>query len=150
MQRMIVSLCVTTLYILPHQREVVKYCGDAGFCGRDSAMKVTPFQQRVYDAILTIPKGKVATYQAVAARIGCGSARAVGQALRRNPFAPRVPCHRVIASDLTMGGFEGEVGGAAIRKKLHLLNREGVRFEGGKLAESSRLFTFPGRRRQGS
>ena len=110
-------------------------------------MKVTPFQQRVYDAISMIPKGKVATYQTVAARIGCGSARAVGQALRRNPFAPRVPCHRVIASDLTMGGFEGEVGGAAIQKKLTLLSKEGVRFEGGKLAERSRLFSFPGRHR---
>jgi methylated-DNA-[protein]-cysteine S-methyltransferase len=101
-------------------------------------MTVTPFQQRVYDAVARIPRGRVATYKDIAARIGCGSPRAVGQALKRNPFAPRVPCHRVIASDLTIGGFQGDRGGAAVRRKLRLLEGEGVRFTRGRLDESCR------------
>ncbi len=91
--------------------------------------QVTPFQKRVYDALCKIPAGKVATYGSLARRIGCGSAQAVGQALRRNPFAPEVPCHRVVAADGSPGGFDGARAGAKIRKKLTLLEREGVRFD---------------------
>ena len=105
-------------------------------------MSVTPFQQRVYDAVSLIPKGRISTYKAVAVQIRCGAPRAVGQALRRNPFAPRVPCHRVIAVDLTLGGFQGETQGPALRRKVSLLKREGVLFENGRLAEPGRLFTF--------
>ncbi len=105
-------------------------------------MSVTLFQQRVYDAVSLIPAGRVATYKGVAARIRCGSPRAVGQALRLNPFAPRVPCHRVIASDLTPGGFQGETAGPALRRKVRLLEHEGIRFTGGRLTEPNRLFTF--------
>ena len=65
----------------------------------------TEFEDKIYALILTIPRGKVATYKMVARAIGCGSCQAVGQALKRNPFAPRVPCHRIIASDLSIGGF---------------------------------------------
>lgn len=53
-----------------------------------------------------IPPGKVTTYGAMASALH-SSARAVGQAMRRNPFAPRVPCHRVIAVNLELGGFSG-------------------------------------------
>ena len=105
-------------------------------------MNVTPFQQRVYDAISLIPKGRVATYAGVAAFIGCGSPRAVGQALKVNPFAPQVPCHRVIAASLTLGGFQGEREGAAIERKRRMLAREGVRFKSRKLAEPERVFSF--------
>ena len=65
---------------------------------------ITSFQRRVYDAVVMIPAGCVSTYRLVALYIGCGAPRAVGQALRVNPYAPRVPCHRVIASDLRIGG----------------------------------------------
>ncbi len=105
-------------------------------------MTVTPFQMRVYGRTLEIPAGKVSTYAEVAAAIGCGSPRAVGQALRRNPFAPDVPCHRVIRSDLTIGGFAGRTSGGEIRRKLDLLEEEGVRFENGRLADESQLFRF--------
>ena len=103
---------------------------------------VTEFQNRVFAVTRRIPRGRVATYKAVAQAAGCMSSRAVGQALKRNPFAPRVPCHRVIASDLTIGGFEGEQAGAAIRKKIAMLAREGVAFENGKLKDSARLFAL--------
>ncbi|MDA3924899.1 MAG: MGMT family protein [Kiritimatiellae bacterium] len=65
--------------------------------------EITPFRQRVFDALLEVPCGYVTTYGALARRINCGSARAVGGALRHNPLAPEVPCHRVVASDLTIG-----------------------------------------------
>ncbi|MCK5801705.1 MAG: MGMT family protein, partial [Lentisphaeria bacterium] len=75
--------------------------------------------------------------------LGCRSFQAVGQALRRNPFAPEVPCHRVIASDLGIGGFGGETSGEKIRRKLDLLESEGVRFHDGKLAEPCRVHILP-------
>jgi methylated-DNA-[protein]-cysteine S-methyltransferase len=100
---------------------------------------VTPFQRRVYEALLQVPAGKVTTYGLLAKAIGCGSAQAVGQALRRNPFAPDVPCHRVVASDLTLGGFGGETAGENMRRKERLLASEGVRITNGKLADPTQL-----------
>ncbi len=103
---------------------------------------LTPFQRRVYRALLKIPRGKVTTYRLLAAHLGCGSYRAVGQALRRNPLAPLVPCHRVISSDLSPGGFQGRTDGRAATRKLMLLKAEGVRFVGGRLEDPSRVFDF--------
>ena len=72
-------------------------------CGKIPDVKPSPkptsFQMKVYKATSRIPRGKVATYGWVARQIGCRSAQAVGGALRVNPFAPKVPCHRVVASD---------------------------------------------------
>ena len=107
-------------------------------------MAITPFQKQVYDALSLVPRGSVTTYKALAAAIGCGSPRAVGQALKRNPYAPEVPCHRVIASDLRLGGFHGEVSGTAVSKKRALLAEEGVRFSSGRLVDASQCFTFAG------
>ncbi|MBN1669589.1 MAG: MGMT family protein [Kiritimatiellae bacterium] len=109
---------------------------------------VTAFQKRVFDTIVKIPKGRVSTYKLVGEAMGCRCAQAVGQALRRNPFAPRVPCHRVIASDLTLGGFGGKRSGPLLKKKARLLAREGVRLENGRLADSGQLYRFPRRRRR--
>jgi methylated-DNA-[protein]-cysteine S-methyltransferase len=103
-------------------------------------IRITPFQQKVYDACRRIPPGRVSTYKLLARAIGCGSARAVGQALRRNPFAPDVPCHRVIASDGTLGGFAGQAVGKALRRKQSLLQAEGIVFSEGTLADPSRIF----------
>jgi methylated-DNA-[protein]-cysteine S-methyltransferase len=100
------------------------------------------FEQRVYRALSQVPAGHVTTYGLLAAHLGCRSPRAVGQALKRNPFAPRVPCHRVIASDLTIGGFSGERNGPEIEAKLALLRQEGVCLDGGKLQDATRLYRF--------
>lgn len=97
--------------------------------------RVTPFQKCVYDTISCIPKGKVMTYKNLAEAVGCNSNQAVGQALRKNPFAPRVPCHRVVASDGTLGGFSGFRSGEEIERKQHLLENEGVRFVNGKISD---------------
>ncbi len=83
----------------------------------------TPFQQAVWKACAGIPKGQVRTYAWIARRIGRpNAARAVGNALGKNPFAPTVPCHRVIASDKSLGGYSGRGG---IKKKAALLKKEG-------------------------
>lgn len=100
---------------------------------------ITPFQERVYDAVRRIPKGKVISYAALASAIGCRSARVVGQALRKCPFDD-VPCHRVIASGRGLGGFGGRseaAGGREIATKRRRLQREGIRFgpDGRVLAE---------------
>lgn len=103
--------------------------------------RVTLFQRRVYDVVSAIPPGRVATYGGVARAIGCRCCRAVGQALRRNPFAPRVPCHRVIAGDFTLGGFNGHRDGAELVRKRRLLAEEGVRFNAvGRLDDPQRLW----------
>lgn len=88
----------------------------------------TDFENRVYKATAMIPAGHVSTYGAVARHLGCASPRAVGQALSRNPFAPEVPCHRVVASNLTPGGFAGRTSGHELQRKLQLLASEGVQF----------------------
>ncbi|WP_284616777.1 methylated-DNA--[protein]-cysteine S-methyltransferase [Aquabacterium humicola] len=86
---------------------------------------VTEFHQRVYRAALAIPPGCTLTYGDIAQQIGePGGARAVGQALGANPFAPVVPCHRVLAAGGHHGGFSAH-GGAAT--KLKMLQIEGAR-----------------------
>ncbi len=89
----------------------------------------TAFQLRVYEAIRLIPRGKVASYGSVARYLHCGSAQAVGQALRRNPFAPVTPCHRIVATNGRIGGFEGGEDETSRLKKRRLLEEEGVRFQ---------------------
>ena len=105
-------------------------------------LRITDFQKRVYDALRRIPRGKVTTYKLLGDYVGCRCYRAVGQALRQNPFAPGGPCHRVIASDGTLGGFAGRRSGAQLRRKLELLKSEGVRFTRAKLADRDRIFRF--------
>ncbi|MGB6177418.1 MAG: MGMT family protein [Methylocella sp.] len=79
---------------------------------------VPPFHRRVYEAARGIPQGVTMTYGALAARIGAaGSARAVGQALARNPFAIIVPCHRVVAAGGRTGGFSAN-GGVMTKSRL--------------------------------
>ena len=83
----------------------------------------TRFEEHVYAVVRRIPKGQTRSYRWVAERLGNPAlARAVGNALNRNPYAPRVPCHRVVKSDGSLGGFAR--GPAA---KRALLRREGCR-----------------------
>lgn len=85
---------------------------------------ITEFQRKVYLELLRVPRGETISYGELARRIGCRSAQAVGQALKRNPFAPDVPCHRVVASDGGIGGFHGQREGEMIEKKMRLLEEE--------------------------
>ena len=86
-------------------------------------LKGTKFQLKVWIYLRTIPKGKVKTYKQVAIGINRPkSARAVANACAKNPYAPKIPCHRVIRTDGTMGGYSGKGG---IKTKKNLLKREG-------------------------
>ncbi|HZO93725.1 MAG TPA: methylated-DNA--[protein]-cysteine S-methyltransferase [Candidatus Baltobacteraceae bacterium] len=90
---------------------------------------VAELPRRVYEVTRTIPRGSTLTYGAIAAQLGDrNAARAVGRALGDNPFAPIVPCHRVLAADGTMHGFSA-AGGVAM--KLRLLELEGWRAQAG-------------------
>ena len=88
---------------------------------------VPPFHRRVYEVVRTIAPGETMSYGEVAMEAGSpGAARAVGQALRRNPFAVIVPCHRVLAAGGKVGGFTANGG---VSTKLRMLAVEGVRPE---------------------
>ncbi|MFW5996527.1 MAG: MGMT family protein [Verrucomicrobiota bacterium] len=104
----------------------------------------TYFQKKVYQAVAQIPHGRVITYKELARAVGCNSPRAVGQALKKNPFAPDIPCHRVIASNLSIGGYKGETSDTAKEKKTALLEQEGVFFTAGTLKDADKIFHFPG------
>ena len=88
-------------------------------------MKGTPFQIKVWKYLSTIPKGKIITYKQLAIAIKMpNAARAVANACAKNPYAPKIPCHRVIRSDGGLGGYSGPGG---IRKKIKLLRSEKVK-----------------------
>lgn len=89
-----------------------------------TSTQITDFQRRVYLALLDVPRGQTITYGELGRKIGCRSAQAIGQALRRNPFAPDVPCHRVIAADGSLCGFNGQREGEQIERKRRLLEAE--------------------------
>ena len=87
----------------------------------------TPFQQKVWAALRTIPRGEVRTYTDIAIQIGHpSSARAVANACGKNPYAPEVPCHRVIRSDGSIGGYSAQGGS---EKKRAMLREEGVHID---------------------
>ena len=84
----------------------------------------TKFQKKVWNYLKTIKKGTVKSYKQVAIAINRPkSARAVANAVGKNPFAPKIPCHRVIRSDGSLGGYSGKGG---VKTKKLLLKREGV------------------------
>lgn len=92
---------------------------------------LTPHQRRVYLTLLTIPAGRWTTYAALAKHLS-SSARAIGTAMRTNPFAPDVPCHRVLSADGGLGGYMGAgpaSGHANLERKRLMLEEEGVGFE---------------------
>jgi methylated-DNA-[protein]-cysteine S-methyltransferase len=100
----------------------------------------SPFQQQVLRAEHGIPRGRVSTYQLLAAFIGKPSAaRAVGTALATNPFPIIVPCHRAIRSDRTLGGFQG-----GLPMKRALLEKEGIAFDtSGRVQVESFYYSSP-------
>ena len=102
----------------------------------------TPFEERVFEATRLIPRGKVSTYRDLADYLGCHSARAIGQALKRNPYAPEVPCHRVIQTDRSLGGFHGKTEGPYIIENRNLLREEGIRFSKSSKVEPEHCFSF--------
>ena len=88
-------------------------------------LKGTKFQLKVWKYLKTIPKGTIKTYKQVAIAIKSPkSARAVANACGKNPYAPKIPCHRVIRSDGSLGGYSGKGG---VKTKRFLLKKEGIK-----------------------
>ena len=85
----------------------------------------TKFQLKVWAYLRKIPRGSVKTYAQVARAIGKPLAvRAVANAIGKNPYAPKIPCHRVIRSNGLLGGYSGKGG---VKTKRFLLKKEGIR-----------------------
>ena len=100
---------------------------------------MSKFADQIYDLLATkVPAGKVTTYKALAEAVGTKAYRAVGQVLNKNPHSwhadKKVPCHRVIASDGTLGGFA-----YGLQAKKDLLMHEGIAFKGNKVKEDQIL-----------
>ncbi len=97
-----------------------------------------PFFEKCYALLRKVPKGKVTTYKALANALGTRAYRAVGQAMNRNPYAPKVPCHRVVASDGSIGGFAH-----GTKRKIEMLKKEGVNVGNGRIINfNKKLYTF--------
>lgn len=98
---------------------------------------ISAFKSHVYELCRKVPQGKVTTYKAIGDALGMNGYRAVGMALNKNPFAPVVPCHRVVASDGSVGGFAH-----GTWKKIELLRNEGVAVRDGKIVDFEKNY-FP-------
>lgn len=104
---------------------------------------MTTLEETLYSLLQQVPCGKVTTYKELAHAAGTKSYRSVGQAMKKNPFAPHVPCHRVVSASGKLGGFMGKTAGPEIEKKIRLLLAEGISVRQGKIADFEKhLFTF--------
>jgi methylated-DNA-[protein]-cysteine S-methyltransferase len=88
------------------------------------------FKESVLNLCKRIPKGKVSTYKEIAKALNTKAYRAVGNALKHNKNAPIIPCHRVISSDGSLGGYQGKLNS---KKKIDMLKKEGIIVEKGKI-----------------
>ena len=95
------------------------------------------FNEKCYELLTKVPKGKVTTYKSLAEALGTKAYRAVGNAMNKNPYSPKVPCHRVIKSN-------GEVGKYAqgVNKKIELLRKEGIEVKNNKIDLNKYIYKF--------
>jgi methylated-DNA-[protein]-cysteine S-methyltransferase len=84
------------------------------------------FDEKVWMLMKKIPRGRVTTYGLIARKLNSHAYRAVGQACKRNPYAPKVPCHHVVESSGKVGNYSG-LGG--VKRKIQLLRKEGVKIK---------------------
>ena len=91
------------------------------------------FNEKVWNLCAKIPRGKVTTYKLIADKLGTRAYRAVGSALKKNPYAPKVPCHRVVSTSGKIGGFKGKTKGKTITEKKQLLLKEGIIFKDSRI-----------------
>ena len=96
-------------------------------------MKTT--SQKVYELLNQIPKGKITTYKEIANKLGIKGYRAIGQIVGANPNAPQVPCHRVVRSDGSLGGYA-----FGIEKKIEILALEGVMVDEDRIVDFEKKF----------
>ena len=104
-------------------------------------MSIKTFNQKIWELTKKVPKGKVTTYKALAEAVGTKAYRAVGQAMRCNPYAPIVPCHRVVKSDGSIGGFAGSLNpnSKEVKRKIEMLRREGLYIKNNKIVNFEKV-----------
>ena len=95
------------------------------------------FKSRVYSAVKRVSSGRVTTYKEIAKYLNCHAYRAVGKAMASNPYAPYIPCHRVVMANGNIGGYSGKGG---VKKKIELLKSESVRVRKGKICNFENIF----------
>ncbi len=95
------------------------------------------FTHKVYELTAQIPKGKVSTYASIARAFHSKAYRAVGNAMNKNPYAPEVPCHRVVKTDGSVGGFA-----SGTKNKISMLKKEGIEIINGKIDLNEYLYKF--------
>jgi len=92
------------------------------------------FNERVWNICKKIPKGKISTYKILAIKLNTKAYRAVGNALNKNPYAPKVPCHRIINSNGNIGGFA-----KGLKAKIKLLKKEGIKIKNKKVIDFEKV-----------
>lgn len=105
-------------------------------------MEKIKLAEQVYQLCKQIPKGKVTTYKEIADALVMKGYQAIGQVLKKNPYAPIVPCHRVVKSDGSIGGFKGCLHGKEVVEKEMLLKKEGILIKENKINLDKFGFTF--------
>ncbi len=100
-------------------------------------MPIPQFHQKCYDLLVKVPRGKVTTYRELARALNSKAYRAVGTAMNKNPFAPKIPCHRVINANGRLGQYaHGQA------KKREMLKKEGIEIRDDRISLKEYLFTF--------
>ena len=101
----------------------------------------TTFNEKVYSILRKVPKGKVITYKDLAEKLHTKAYRAVGQAMRCNPYAPEIPCHRVVNSSGNIGGFMGSINPNSkdIKKKIKMLRKEGIKVKDNRIVDFDKV-----------
>ncbi|MDP4012445.1 MAG: MGMT family protein [Candidatus Nanoarchaeia archaeon] len=97
------------------------------------------FTERVWEQLKLIPKGKVASYKTLSEAMNSKAYRAVGSAVKKNPYAPGVPCHRVVKNNGEIGGYSGPGG---VKRKIEILKKEGVEIIKNKVDLKKYLYEF--------
>ena len=103
------------------------------------------FNEKIYALLKQVPKGKVTTYKSLADKLNTKAYRAVGQAMRCNPYAPQVPCHRVVASDGSIGGFMGSsnINSKEVKEKIMMLRKEGIKIKNSRIVDfENKIYEF--------
>jgi methylated-DNA-[protein]-cysteine S-methyltransferase len=89
-------------------------------------------KEDVYEIVRQVPEGKVITYKAIAEKLNCKCYQLIGQIMSKNPYAPQVPCHRVVKANGQVGGFRGS---SENKEKIELLEREGIKIRNEKILD---------------
>lgn len=95
------------------------------------------FNERCYEFLKKVPRGNVTTYKEIARALKTKAYRAVGNVMNKNPYSPKVPCHKVVKSNGEVGGFA-----SGTRKKILMLNKEGIKIDKGKIDLKKYIYRF--------